>query len=265
MAQPASGKPSLTDNTPPSGGPGIENGESIRMLDALGPGTRAAQGTAARRGFGWVLAGLMLLVACGVSWSWWNQRSHADDSADRVARVSAAPTALPVKPAPAPASAASATAEPAPGATIVAMPEPVAPAAAPSAAVVAAASAPAKTKPTATASARDTRLAANSNLDRKRAAQPSSTANRKATAAPNNDPDVALLSAMLATMSRDANPASNGSPSAQTQLTIAQLVQRCDMRGVKDAIETFECKRRICDGYWGKAEACPMSLSPKKN
>jgi len=36
-------------------------------------------------------------------------------------------------------------------------------------------------------------------------------------------------------------------------------------RGIKDAIETFECKRRICDGYWCKAEACPMALSPKKN
>lgn len=75
-----------------------------------------------------------------------------------------------------------------------------------------------------------------------------------------SDPDVTLLSAMLARLSGDAEV------SAGTQRpTIAQLVERCEARATKDSIEAFECKRRICAGYWGKADACPMSLAPKKN
>jgi cytoskeletal protein RodZ len=73
-----------------------------------------------------------------------------------------------------------------------------------------------------------------------------------------DDADVLLLSALLAHVSRtDAN----GSLPEQDQLTIAQLVKRCDARATEEA---RECRRRICEGYWGKAEACPAPVTSKK-
>jgi hypothetical protein len=76
------------------------------------------------------------------------------------------------------------------------------------------------------------------------------------------DADILLLSALLAHVSRDAQGAPTNS---QAQQTIAQIVQRCEARGGKDTAETVECRRRICDGYWGKAQACPANLAPKKD
>ena len=280
MAQPASGKPSLLDNSPLSSGSGTESVESIRMLDALDPSKRSAQRVSAHSRLGWLLAGTMLLVACGAGWSWWSQRIPVEASADRSMLVGAAPATAAMKP-PQAASAASAAAEPVVGATIIAMPDaatsssdalaaasPLAASASPPASTAEAArlaaAAPAA-KPKVATPVREARLTADPNIDRKRTAHVPSIPNRKTATATDVDPDVALLSAMLATMSRDVSPLPKASPSARAQLTIAQLVQRCDTRGVKDAIETFECKRRICDGYWGKAEACPMALSPKKN
>jgi hypothetical protein len=79
------------------------------------------------------------------------------------------------------------------------------------------------------------------------------------------DADILLLSALLAHVSRDAQAGPTAAPTAaQAQQTIAQIVQRCEARGGKDTLETTECRRRICDGYWGKAQACPASLAPKK-
>lgn len=75
---------------------------------------------------------------------------------------------------------------------------------------------------------------------------------------PSGDPDVTLLSAMLARLSGD-------NVVALPRPTIAQLVERCEAHAANDSIEAFECKRRICAGYWGKADACPMALAPKKN
>lgn len=73
-----------------------------------------------------------------------------------------------------------------------------------------------------------------------------------------DDADVLLLSALLAHVSRtDAN----GALPEQDQITIAQLVKRCDARAPDEA---RECRRRICAGYWGKAEACPAPATPKK-
>lgn len=72
-----------------------------------------------------------------------------------------------------------------------------------------------------------------------------------------DDADVLLLSALLAHVSRNTA----GGLLEEDQLTIAQLVKRCDARG---ADEARECRRRICEGYWGKAEACPAPATPKK-
>lgn len=42
--------------------------------------------------------------------------------------------------------------------------------------------------------------------------------------------------------------------------TIAALVQRClEMPAPGEALQ---CRRRICDNYWGKAHACPASMAP---
>ena len=76
------------------------------------------------------------------------------------------------------------------------------------------------------------------------------------------DPDIVLLSALLAHVSRDAQGAPRAS---QTDLTIAQVVQRCEARGGTDSPEARDCRRRICEGYWGKAQACPARLATKKD
>jgi ribosomal protein L40E len=72
-----------------------------------------------------------------------------------------------------------------------------------------------------------------------------------------------LLSALLAHVAR-GNAAVGGSQAMlaeQDQTTIAQIVQRCEARGGEEA---RACRRRICEGYWGKAEACPAPAAPKK-
>lgn len=286
MAKPASGKPSLIDLSPSSGGAAGAEEHSIRMLDGLEPGTRSMQGSASRRGFRWTLASLLVLVAGGTTWTWWGPGSHADDRIDRLALVTGPVTLQVGKTVPTaasaavPATAASAAAEPATSAAIIATPEStpasaalaaeagaspaasVAASAASSAARLATPAKPEKTQQSTSTPPRDTRVASpSSNTERKRV---TTTTAKSATTTTSSDPDVALLSAMLATMSGEARPNSNASPYAQTRLTIAQLVERCSTQGVKNSIETFACKRRICEGYWGKADACPMALSPKK-
>jgi hypothetical protein len=97
-----------------------------------------------------------------------------------------------------------------------------------------------------------------------RSAKASATSVRAAeptVAGAGKDADILLLSALLAHVSRDAQGAPTGS---QAQQTIAQIVQRCEARGGRESVEANECRRRICDGYWGKAQACPANLAPKK-
>lgn len=44
----------------------------------------------------------------------------------------------------------------------------------------------------------------------------------------------------------------------RVDLSIATLVQDCNGRTNKQ--EALACRRRICEGYWGKAQACPREL-----
>ncbi len=77
------------------------------------------------------------------------------------------------------------------------------------------------------------------------------------------DPDVDLLAALMAHAASPASAAQKPvhrradgreKAGAPDDLSIAKLVQRCEeMQGSKAA----ECRRRICEGYWGKAQACP--------
>lgn len=84
------------------------------------------------------------------------------------------------------------------------------------------------------------------------------------------DPDVELLNAIMKHLgdgktdgrgvsaggSKAAGDAALAPRSAQT---IAELVKSCK---TKDSIEALLCQRRICEGSWGKAEACPSSRAP---
>ena len=70
-----------------------------------------------------------------------------------------------------------------------------------------------------------------------------------------------LLSALLDHVSNDGRGMVAASPG---QVTLAQIVRRCESRGATSAVEARECRQRICEGYWGKAEACPVGLAPRK-
>lgn len=72
------------------------------------------------------------------------------------------------------------------------------------------------------------------------------------------DPDVELLSAIMKHLGDENGSTATPARSAQT---IAELVKSC--KG-KDAIEALLCQRRICEGSWGKAQACPQNLAPKQ-
>lgn len=118
-------------------------------------------------------------------------------------------------------------------------------------------------KPTALASANAT------------SAKPGKAAARSSS---NKDPDVDLLAALMAHVATTG--AQNGGTGAQTvsvvssgtssrepaksldEPTIATLVKRCESLGAE---ESRECRRRICDGYWGKAQACPSKLAPRRS
>ena len=73
-----------------------------------------------------------------------------------------------------------------------------------------------------------------------------------------SDPDVELLSAIMKHLGDERG--ATGGPARSSQ-TIAELVKSC--RG-NDPIEALLCQRRICEGSWGKAQACPQNLAPKQ-
>lgn len=74
---------------------------------------------------------------------------------------------------------------------------------------------------------------------------------------PPSDPDVELLSAVMKHLGNQSRTSAAPELSA---LTIAELVKSCKR---KDSIEALLCQRRICEGSWGKAQACPKDLAPK--
>ena len=295
------GKPSLMDG-PSVARPGADGGaDNLRMLVELESSALSMNGESAWHAPSWIAALVLVAAAAGGAW-WWGQQPAAPSlpatdvsPARSIATAPPAPIALPA-PVAAPASAVA----DAPVARIEAVPESRAALAAPSqstAAVVATkpsepvaalpepterrgANAQAETstkrsaKPTTKVAAAPKHApmhsAATTTEDGPRprstapAAAPGASASGPADASngsPNRDADIALLTALLAHVSRDSPARPLGT---QTQSTIAQIVQRCETRGGKDTKEARECRRRICDGYWGKAEACPARLAPKK-
>jgi hypothetical protein len=64
------------------------------------------------------------------------------------------------------------------------------------------------------------------------------------------EPDVELINAIMrhVSMTSDAG------------VTISGLVKQCM---TADDIENLMCRRRICDGNWGKSKACPVAMAPR--
>jgi hypothetical protein len=83
------------------------------------------------------------------------------------------------------------------------------------------------------------------------------TRNAPANHAVTNDPDAELVAAIMARSSGDRVSAANGERSS----TIAALVRDCN--ALPDSGSALACRRRICEGYWGKAQACPRSMAPQ--
>lgn len=74
------------------------------------------------------------------------------------------------------------------------------------------------------------------------------------------DPDVDLIAAV---MRHGEAPAAGRSAEGEAPTSsIAGLVSRCKSLGGSEA---KACRQRLCEGYWGKAEACPKRLAPKSS
>jgi hypothetical protein len=69
-------------------------------------------------------------------------------------------------------------------------------------------------------------------------------------ASASKEPDVELINAIMrhVSMTSDAG------------VTISGLVKQCM---TADDIENLMCRRRICDGNWGKSKACPIAMAPR--
>ena len=74
------------------------------------------------------------------------------------------------------------------------------------------------------------------------------------------DPDVDLIAAVM--RHGEAPAAGRGAEGDTTTSSIAGLVSRCKSLGGSEA---KACRQRLCEGYWGKAEACPKRLAPKSS
>jgi hypothetical protein len=81
------------------------------------------------------------------------------------------------------------------------------------------------------------------------------------------DSDVDLIAAMVAHLqgTGKAPPAAQATTTraakSERPVTIAKLVRDCKRL---EGAAAVQCRRQICDGYWGKAQACPARLAPSK-
>lgn len=250
-------RPSLFGSPPPAGAPAAP----LSVLSALeGPAPRAPG--ARRRAFPWIGALAVVLVAGATAWML--RSPHAGPDAAPV-QVAAAAVTAPQSAAPpvseraevigAAASAAMAAIEELPASAVV--PAPPVVAAAP------VASSAAKAKPREKVEKADkaekdkrTQVARAEPRPRpapkpeSRAAAPAAAAASAAT--PGSDADVDLIAALVQHLSRDTRG---------TELGIADLVARCkSLQGS----EALRCQRRICENYWGRADACPRSQAPNE-
>jgi hypothetical protein len=101
----------------------------------------------------------------------------------------------------------------------------------------------------------------------RRADAPAVQADATDASAPNpvaKDADVELLAALMRYSDQvgatgAGKGQAQGAATRMNELTIADVVKRCKALGGDEAAR---CKKRICSGYWGKAEACPAKQAP---
>lgn len=259
----------------------------LRMLDGLGVAQVPEVRSSLRGRVGWAVA---LLVAGGfLGHAWWQpvlqsipslpSLASQTQGADQAALSGASTVAR------AAASASAALIERAPMFPPPAPPDDVAPPAAPSGVASAAVSAtrvarmpeqptvPAarrvKDPPAQPAPRRPSQQVAGG----RDAPAPASAA--RATGSP--DPDVDLVAALMAHVAAPARPADANAggpgmpalraqatpPGAPVRGTLDQRVQRCKARHPNDLEASRACRRRVCDGQWGRHAACPTRLMPR--
>ncbi len=74
-----------------------------------------------------------------------------------------------------------------------------------------------------------------------------------------DDPDTALVAAVIARLDRrGATP-----PRAAIEHDAATAVRVRECESKTDLLEVRRCRNRVCDGRWGKVDACPSSRAPK--
>lgn len=259
------GAPSAAARRPSLLGSAGQGDRQVSVLAALGD--EAPAGTARPVGFGrrtrWIAgAWLVALVAVGLAWALHEPHAVPARTDEARALASAAP-----QPAPAPPvqAAASAAALASPASTTLARLEDLPAVATPASAAASAVTsvqAAAERPPAAASAARAARTEPRRTESPRVAAKPApagettrsakAPAPQKAAAGPAGaDADVDLIAALVQHMQRD--------PRHPNELTIADLVTRC--RALPGS-EAQRCLQRICENYWGRAEACPRSAAP---
>ena len=74
-----------------------------------------------------------------------------------------------------------------------------------------------------------------------------------------DDPDTALVAAVIARLDRrGATP-----PHAATERDAETATRVRECEGKTDLLEARRCRNRVCDGRWGKVDACPSARAPK--
>lgn len=278
-------------------------GDNLRMLENLGAGLRPPKSAkrGLRRWPVLVFAGLSLGLLAGFVWLLPSVGSNGVPSAAIAAAPSSVNVAKASDSVPAAPRGGHAVVEPtrtlalassparienvdavnaampasaaATGDPFAALAASAAPAASAASASVVAAAPSAPAKPVQSAAAKPAPKAVKASKPRTEAApHPTAVATHKPASreAPRTtagkDPDVDLLAALMAHMSGNGNVAQGAAAPRGSQNkpvdepTIAKLVQRCQALG---GDEGRQCQRRICDGYWGKAQACPAKLASR--
>lgn len=272
-------RPSLTDGAPAGGVPH----KQLSVLAALDGKPPAPVGRGSRGALPWLL-GLGGLVIAAIAVMVATRGPGGEAPRPAPVEVVAAPAAAPAV-APAPPAAAAMPAPPAASAAAVAAVEDlpavaaVGAAAAATAAVASAepaarpaqdkrakpkpapekrtqvAQAKPKPKPAAKPGTAPTTTTASARAAKGATVAAAGTAAAAAATASTGDADVDLIAALVQHMNRQ-----EAQGTARGEVTIAELVGRCKSLAGDDALR---CQRRICENYWGRAEACPRSLAPR--
>ena len=260
--------PSLFATAQRPTGPTPDAADPLRMLSGLDSNFDSATASSPRTR-PWIFGAAAVLLA-GAAFSVWQstRATHAVPPVPSVRAAEPAPLTTATVPAIAtlqPASAA--TAEPARIETAV-----LPPAAKTAAAVEALPSAPAVEPPRVVANraASTPKWARSPNVTPAMAShaagadsnKPTASVKAKPAARSNRgtDSDVELLEAMVAHLQGQDRAPGTGAPTADTRpQTIARLVQDCKQLGPE---QLRLCRQQICEGYWGRAQACPVELDP---